>query len=85
MTSFLCVCCCVQVHELYTGACGLYLCLLGIRGITLLASWVVLGWTQVIQRLHQWGVMVSLLFQGHANCFNDTALMMKKILLRNVL
>ncbi|XP_045617401.1 E3 ubiquitin-protein ligase MARCHF6 isoform X3 [Procambarus clarkii] len=45
------------VHELYTGACGLYLCLLGIRGITLLASWIMLGWTQVIVRLRQWGIM----------------------------
>ncbi|KAK3871776.1 hypothetical protein Pcinc_023101 [Petrolisthes cinctipes] len=53
-----------KVHELYTGACGLYLCLLGIRGITLLASWVVLGWSQVILRLHQWGVMVSYLLRG---------------------
>ncbi|XP_069958511.1 E3 ubiquitin-protein ligase MARCHF6 isoform X2 [Cherax quadricarinatus] len=46
-----------KVHELYTGACGLYLCLLGIRGITLLASWIMLGWTQVIVRLRQWGIM----------------------------
>lgn len=46
-----------KVHELYTGACGLYLCLLGIRGITLLASWIMLGWTQVIERLRQWGIM----------------------------
>lgn len=46
-----------KVHELYTGACGLYLCLLGIRGITLLASWIMLGWTQVVLRVRQWGVM----------------------------
>lgn len=46
-----------KVHELYAGACGLYLCLLSIRGITLLASWIMLGWSQVILRLQQWGIM----------------------------
>ncbi|XP_042863946.1 E3 ubiquitin-protein ligase MARCHF6-like [Penaeus japonicus] len=46
-----------KVHELYTGACGLYLCLLSIRGITLLVSWIMLGWSQVILRLKQWGIM----------------------------
>ncbi|ROT62590.1 hypothetical protein C7M84_019575 [Penaeus vannamei] len=46
-----------KVHELYTGACGLYLCLLSIRGITLLISWIMLGWSQVILRLKQWGIM----------------------------
>ncbi|CAL4114135.1 unnamed protein product [Meganyctiphanes norvegica] len=48
-----------KVHELYTGACGLYLCLLCIRGINLLSQWLQMGWSQVLNRLRTWGLMAS--------------------------
>ncbi|XP_018007502.1 E3 ubiquitin-protein ligase MARCHF6, partial [Hyalella azteca] len=46
-----------KFHELYTGSCGLYMCLLFVRAVTLVVSWCQLGWTQVINKLKGWTVM----------------------------
>ncbi|KAF2367689.1 Zinc finger RING-CH-type [Trinorchestia longiramus] len=46
-----------KFHELYTGSCGLYMCLLSVRAITLVVSWCQLGWTQVINKLKGWTMM----------------------------
>ena len=43
-----------KVHELYTGSCGLYICLLLVRAITLVSSWCQLGWTNVLNKFKGW-------------------------------
>lgn len=44
----------VKVHELYTAACGLYLCWLAARAVTLVLSWLPQGRTAMIGRLKHW-------------------------------
>lgn len=46
-----------QVYELYTGSCGLYMCLMIVRAITLVVAWCKLGWTQVLTKLKNWAVV----------------------------
>jgi E3 ubiquitin-protein ligase MARCH6 len=43
-----------RIHELYTAACGLYTCWLATRCITLVLSWIPLGWTVILLKLKQW-------------------------------
>lgn len=47
----------VKVHELYTAACGLYLCWLSARAITLVMSWLPQGRAAMVARLKQWCVL----------------------------
>ncbi|KAG5885923.1 hypothetical protein JTB14_010952 [Gonioctena quinquepunctata] len=44
----------VKVHELYTAACGLYLCWLAARAVTLVMSWMPQGRDAMMDRLKQW-------------------------------
>lgn len=44
----------VKVHELYTAACGLYLCWLAARAVTLVLSWLPQGRAAMMDRLKQW-------------------------------
>ncbi|XP_030751678.1 E3 ubiquitin-protein ligase MARCH6 [Sitophilus oryzae] len=44
----------VKVHELYTAACGLYLCWLAARAVTLILSWLPQGRVAMMERLKQW-------------------------------
>ncbi|CAG9812916.1 unnamed protein product [Phaedon cochleariae] len=44
----------VKVHELYTAACGLYLCWLAARAISLVLGWLPQGRVAMIERLKQW-------------------------------
>lgn len=48
-----------KVHELYTAACGLYVCWLAIRGVTIVSQWIPLGWNSLLQKLHEWCAVVS--------------------------
>lgn len=47
----------IKVHELYTAACGTYLCWLAARAVTLLASWFPQGRAAMIERLKQWCIL----------------------------
>ncbi|CAH0563508.1 unnamed protein product [Brassicogethes aeneus] len=47
----------VKVHELYTAACGLYLCWLKARAITLVLGWLPQGRTAMIERLRHWCIL----------------------------
>ncbi|KAH1015872.1 hypothetical protein HUJ04_007190 [Dendroctonus ponderosae] len=44
----------VKVHELYTAACGLYLCWVAARAVTLVSSWLPQGRAAMLDRLKQW-------------------------------
>ncbi|XP_060521489.1 E3 ubiquitin-protein ligase MARCHF6 [Cylas formicarius] len=44
----------VKVHELYTAACGLYLCWLAARAVTLVLGWLPQGRAAMMDRLKQW-------------------------------
>lgn len=44
----------LKVHELYTAACGLYLCWLTARAISLVLSWLPQGRAAMMDRLKQW-------------------------------
>ncbi|XP_012671720.1 E3 ubiquitin-protein ligase MARCHF6 isoform X2 [Clupea harengus] len=47
-----------KIHELYTAACGLYVCWLSIRGITLLLAWMPQGRRVIAQKAHEWSLMI---------------------------
>ncbi|KAG5268739.1 hypothetical protein AALO_G00215910 [Alosa alosa] len=47
-----------KIHELYTAACGLYVCWLSIRGITLLLAWMPQGRRVILQKAHEWSLMI---------------------------
>ncbi|KAK7867568.1 hypothetical protein R5R35_004318 [Gryllus longicercus] len=46
-----------RVHELYTAACGTYLCWLAARAIALLLSWLPQGRAAITARLKQWCIV----------------------------
>ncbi|XP_038652795.1 E3 ubiquitin-protein ligase MARCH6 isoform X2 [Scyliorhinus canicula] len=47
-----------KIHELYTAACGLYICWLTIRAITVLAAWMPQGRDVIFQKLREWSMMI---------------------------
>ncbi|CAH1107163.1 unnamed protein product [Psylliodes chrysocephalus] len=47
----------VKVHELYTAACGLYLCWLAARAVSLILGWLPQGRAAMIDRLKQWCIL----------------------------
>lgn len=48
-----------KIHELYTAACGLYVCWLSIRGITVLLAWMPQGRTVIARKVQEWTLMVG--------------------------
>lgn len=48
-----------KIHELYTAACGLYVCWLSIRGVTVLLAWMPQGRTVIIHKVQEWTLMVG--------------------------
>ncbi|XP_067145385.1 E3 ubiquitin-protein ligase MARCHF6 [Centruroides vittatus] len=48
-----------KVHELYTAACGLYICWLSLRILTLLFGWLPRGWNAVASKLQEWMIITS--------------------------
>ncbi|XP_018323942.1 E3 ubiquitin-protein ligase MARCH6-like [Agrilus planipennis] len=46
-----------KVHELYTAACGTYMCWLGVRAATLVLGWLPQGRAAIFERLKQWCVL----------------------------
>lgn len=49
-----------KIHELYTAACGLYVCWLSIRGVTVLLAWMPQGRTIIMLKVQEWTFMVRL-------------------------
>lgn len=49
-----------KIHELYTAACGLYVCWLSIRGVTVLLAWMPQGRTVIVHKVQEWTLMVSI-------------------------
>ncbi|KAL2085385.1 hypothetical protein ACEWY4_018705 [Coilia grayii] len=47
-----------KIHELYTAACGLYVCWLSIRGITLLLAWMPQGRRVILLKVQEWSLMI---------------------------
>uniref|UniRef100_A0A8C5F7T3 RING-type E3 ubiquitin transferase n=1 Tax=Gadus morhua TaxID=8049 RepID=A0A8C5F7T3_GADMO len=47
-----------KIHELYTAACGLYVCWLSIRGITVLLAWMPQGRTVIMLKVQEWTFMI---------------------------
>ncbi|KAM4705855.1 E3 ubiquitin-protein ligase MARCHF6 isoform 1-T1 [Rhinophrynus dorsalis] len=48
-----------KIHELYTAACGLYVCWLTIRAITVLVAWMPQGRRVILLKVKEWSLMVS--------------------------
>lgn len=49
-----------KIHELYTAACGLYVCWLTIRAVTVLVAWMPQGRRVIFQKVKEWSLMVGL-------------------------
>ncbi|XP_072379306.1 E3 ubiquitin-protein ligase MARCHF6 [Diabrotica undecimpunctata] len=47
----------VKVHELYTAACGLYMCWLTARALSLVLGWLPQGRAAMVERLKQWCIL----------------------------
>ncbi|XP_067109319.1 E3 ubiquitin-protein ligase MARCHF6-like isoform X1 [Osmerus mordax] len=47
-----------KIHELYTAACGLYVCWLSIRGFSVLLAWMPRGRNIIMLKVHEWTLMV---------------------------
>ncbi|XP_061569795.1 E3 ubiquitin-protein ligase MARCHF6 [Cololabis saira] len=47
-----------KIHELYTAACGLYVCWLSIRGFTVLLAWMPQGRTVIMRKVQEWTLMI---------------------------
>lgn len=47
----------IKVHELYTAACGTYLCWLAARAVALILSWLPQGRAAMLERLKQWCIL----------------------------
>ncbi|XP_063308004.1 E3 ubiquitin-protein ligase MARCHF6 isoform X1 [Pelobates fuscus] len=48
-----------KIHELYTAACGLYVCWLTIRAVTVLVAWMPQGRRVILLKVKEWSLMVS--------------------------
>lgn len=47
-----------KIHELYTAACGLYVCWLSIRAITVMLAWMPQGRRVILLKVEEWTLMV---------------------------
>ncbi|ESO98358.1 hypothetical protein LOTGIDRAFT_213986 [Lottia gigantea] len=47
----------VKIHELYTAACGLYVCWLSLRISLFLYNWIPQGYNVIIVKLKQWSLL----------------------------
>uniref|UniRef100_A0A673XEN3 E3 ubiquitin-protein ligase MARCHF6 n=1 Tax=Salmo trutta TaxID=8032 RepID=A0A673XEN3_SALTR len=47
-----------KIHELYTAACGLYVCWLSIRAITVLLAWMPQGRRVILLKVQEWTLMI---------------------------
>uniref|UniRef100_A0A1A8EKX9 E3 ubiquitin-protein ligase MARCHF6 n=1 Tax=Nothobranchius korthausae TaxID=1143690 RepID=A0A1A8EKX9_9TELE len=47
-----------KIHELYTAACGLYVCWLSVRGVTVLLAWMPQGRIVIMRKVQEWTLMI---------------------------
>nr|XP_058162857.1 E3 ubiquitin-protein ligase MARCHF6 isoform X2 [Dasypus novemcinctus] len=47
-----------KIHELYTAACGLYVCWLTVRAVTVLVAWMPQGRRVIFQKVKEWSLMI---------------------------
>ncbi|XP_062375968.1 E3 ubiquitin-protein ligase MARCH6 isoform X2 [Sardina pilchardus] len=47
-----------KIHELYTAACGLYVCWLSIRAITVMLAWMPQGRHIILLKVQEWTLMI---------------------------
>ncbi|XP_072268063.1 E3 ubiquitin-protein ligase MARCHF6 isoform X5 [Pyxicephalus adspersus] len=47
-----------KIHELYTAACGLYVCWLTIRAVTVLVAWMPQGRQVILWKVKEWSLMI---------------------------
>ncbi|XP_058535962.1 E3 ubiquitin-protein ligase MARCHF6 [Ochotona princeps] len=47
-----------KIHELYTAACGLYVCWLTVRAVTVLLAWMPQGRRVIFQKVKEWSLMI---------------------------
>uniref|UniRef100_A0A4W4F7C4 E3 ubiquitin-protein ligase MARCHF6 n=1 Tax=Electrophorus electricus TaxID=8005 RepID=A0A4W4F7C4_ELEEL len=47
-----------KIHELYTAACGLYVCWLSIRAVTVLLAWMPQGRRVILLKVQEWTLMI---------------------------
>uniref|UniRef100_A0A3P8QZD8 E3 ubiquitin-protein ligase MARCHF6 n=1 Tax=Astatotilapia calliptera TaxID=8154 RepID=A0A3P8QZD8_ASTCA len=64
-----------KIHELYTAACGLYVCWLSIRGVTVLLAWMPQGRTVIVHKVQEWTLMDWALGVLHAKIIAAITLM----------
>ena len=48
-----------KIHELYTAACGLYVCWLLLRIGTVLYNWIPQGTAAILNKLKEWLMLVG--------------------------
>lgn len=53
-----------KIHELYTAACGLYVCWLTLRIGTILYNWIPQGTSVIVNKLKEWAYLVSAVLCG---------------------
>ncbi|KAM3840305.1 E3 ubiquitin-protein ligase MARCHF6 isoform 2-T2 [Vipera latastei] len=56
-----------KIHELYTAACGLYVCWLTIRAVTVLVAWMPQGRQVIFQKVKEWSLMKHWMEQTTTN------------------
>ncbi|XP_074681946.1 E3 ubiquitin-protein ligase MARCHF6 isoform X4 [Strix aluco] len=64
-----------KIHELYTAACGLYVCWLTIRAVTVLVAWMPQGRRVIFQKVKEWSLMDWALGVLHAKIIAAITLM----------
>lgn len=51
-----------KIHELYTAACGLYICWLMLRIGTVLYNWIPQGTAVILNKLKEWLILVRMIY-----------------------
>ncbi|XP_077348083.1 E3 ubiquitin-protein ligase MARCHF6 isoform X6 [Lithobates pipiens] len=64
-----------KIHELYTAACGLYVCWLTIRAVTVLVAWMPQGRRVILLKVKEWSLMDWALGVLHAKIIAAITLM----------
>uniref|UniRef100_A0A8I5NKC4 E3 ubiquitin-protein ligase MARCHF6 n=1 Tax=Papio anubis TaxID=9555 RepID=A0A8I5NKC4_PAPAN len=64
-----------KIHELYTAACGLYVCWLTIRAVTVMVAWMPQGRRVIFQKVKEWSLMDWALGVLHAKIIAAITLM----------
>ena len=61
-----------KIHELYTAACGLYICWLMLRIGTVLYNWIPQGTAVILNKLKEWLILVRMVCFAGKHLFSGT-------------